>query len=81
MKIKVEIIIGFISSGKSNFINYMLQEEELQNETIVVIQDEFGECEIKINLNNSKQQNKIIVIKNNEDKEINQDYCILNTTG
>ena len=74
MNIKVEIVIGFIGSGKTSFINSMLQGEELKNETIVVIQDEFGECEIDSDLNNEKQQSQIVVIKNNGDKEINGDY-------
>lgn len=74
MNIKVEIVIGFLGSGKTSFINSMLQGEELQNETIVVIQDEFGNCEIKNNLNNFKKENKIIVIKNEENKEICADY-------
>ena len=64
MNIKVEIVMGFLGSGKTSFINSMLQGEELKNETIVVIQDEFGECEIEFDLNNEKQQSQIIVIKN-----------------
>ena len=71
MKAKVEIVIGFLGSGKTSFINSMLQEEELQDEIIVVIQDEFGNCEIKNNLNN---ENQIIVIKNDKNKEIDGDY-------
>jgi uncharacterized membrane protein YraQ (UPF0718 family) len=74
MNIKVEIVIGFLGFGKTSFINSMLQSEELQNEIIVVIQDEFGKCEIIDNLNNQKQQSQIIVIKNEETKEINADY-------
>ena len=74
MNIKVEIVIGFLSSGKTSFINSMLRSEEIQNETIVVIQDEFGKCEIDPDLNNEKYQEKIIVIKNEEDKEIDVDY-------
>ncbi|EKQ57226.1 MULTISPECIES: permease [unclassified Clostridium] len=71
MNIKVEIVIGFLGSGKTSFINSRLQGEELQNKIIVVIQDEFGNCEIK---NNSNNQNQIIVMKNDEDEEINADY-------
>lgn len=74
MNIKAEIVIGFLGSGKTSFINSMLQGEELQDEIIVVLQDEFGECEINSNLNNEKQKNEIIVIKNHGDKEINEDY-------
>lgn len=71
MKIKVEIVSGFLGSGKTSFINSMLQEEKLQGEIIVVIQDEFGNCEIKDDLNN---QNQIIVIKSDRDKGINGDF-------
>jgi len=74
MNIKVEIVIGFLGSGKTSFINSMLQGEEIQNEIIVVIQDEFGNCEIDSDLNNEKQQREIRVIKNDGDKEINADY-------
>ncbi|MBW6411198.1 permease [Clostridium weizhouense] len=73
MKIKIEIVMGFLGSGKTNFINSMLQQEELQNESIVVIQDEFGKCEIESDFNNHKSS-KIIVIKNDEGKEIDVDY-------
>ena len=34
MNIKVEIVIGFLGSGKTSFINSMLKGEELQNEII-----------------------------------------------
>ncbi|WP_309451065.1 permease [Clostridium sp.] len=71
MNTKVEIVIGFLGSGKTSFINSKLQGEELQDGTIVVIQDEFGNCEIKNSLNN---QNQIIVIKTGEDEEISADY-------
>jgi len=74
MNIKIEIVIGFLGSGKTSFINSMLQSEEIQNETIVVIQDEFGQYEIESDLNNEKQQRKIILIKNDVGKEINADY-------
>lgn len=74
MTIKVEIVLGFLGSGKTSFINSMLQSEDLQNETIVVIQDEFGKCEIESDLNNQKQNSQIIVIKNDEDTGINGDY-------
>ncbi len=74
MKLKVEIVIGFLGSGKTSFINHMLREEELQNEVIVVIQDEFGNKEVKNNYNDLNHQNKLIVIKNDENKELSTDY-------
>ena len=45
MKIKIEIILGLLESGKTNFINYMLESDEIYDETIVVIQDEFGQTD------------------------------------
>ncbi|EKQ57232.1 MULTISPECIES: permease [unclassified Clostridium] len=74
MNIKVEIVLGFLESGKTTFINSMLKSDELQNETIVVIQDEFGKCEIKADFNNSKRNNKIIAIKNDGNGDITANY-------
>lgn len=74
MNIKIEIIMGFLESGKTNFINSMLKGDELKNETIVIIQDEFGQCEINTDLNNSKNKNKITVIKNYGNDDLNVDY-------
>jgi len=71
MKVKIEIVIGFLDSGKTSFINSMLQSEELKNEIIVVFQDEFGEKEIEKVAAALGQNNEIIVIKNEEDKQIN----------
>lgn len=74
MTIKIEIVLGFLGAGKTSFINSMLQSEDLLNETILVIQDEFGECEIQSDLNNQKKNIQTIVIKKDEDTEINEDY-------
>lgn len=71
MKTKVEIVTGFLSSGKTTFINSMLQRKKFRNEIIVVIQDEFGNCEIKDNLDNQKQ---VIIIKTDKNKAINEDF-------
>ncbi|MDR3597666.1 permease [Clostridium sp.] len=74
MNIKVEIVLGFLGSGKTNFINSMLKSDELQNETIVIIQNEFGKCEIRSDFNNSKRNNKIIAIKNDGNDNITANY-------
>lgn len=72
MKTKIEIISGFLESGKTNFINSMLKNNELQNETIVIIQDEFGQTEIKDEFFNSNKNIKVINLIDNSDKEINE---------
>lgn len=64
MKIEIEIVTGFLSSGKTKFINSMIEGGELEEETIVVIQDEFGESEI------NTVEDKVIVVKNNIDNNI-----------
>lgn len=74
MKTKIEIILGCLESGKTSFINSMLKSDELQNETIVIIQDEFGQTEIKDEFNNSKENMKIITLINNSNEEINEAY-------
>ncbi|ABR36770.1 permease [Clostridium beijerinckii] len=71
MKANVEIVLGFLGSGKTRFINSMLKRKELQDEAIVVIQDEFGDCQIQDDLNN---KNPIVVINVDKNKEIDESY-------
>lgn len=74
MKTKIEIILGFLESGKTNFINSMIKNCDLQNETIVVIQDEFGQSKIKNEFINSNENMNIINIENTSNEEINEKY-------
>lgn len=74
MKTKINIILGFLGSGKTSFINSMLEKDEFENETIVIIQDEYGETEIKDDFINSTENQTIIKIKNNCSNEINPNY-------
>lgn len=74
MKTKIEIILGFLQSGKTSFINYMLKNDELQNETIVIIQDEFGQTEIQDEFHKSSKNIKIINMQNNSHEEINKNF-------
>lgn len=74
MKIKVNIIIGFLESGKTSFINSMLRRDKFENETIVIIQDEFGQSEIKSKYNYSTSNVKVIIIKNEVNEKINEQY-------
>lgn len=74
MKTKIEIILGFLQSGKTNFINSMIKNCDLQNEIIVVIQDEFGQSKIKNEFINSNENMNIINIENTSNEEINEKY-------
>lgn len=46
MSVKVEIIQGFLESGKTSFINSMLKNDEMSNKNIVIILNEYGEKEV-----------------------------------
>lgn len=75
MKIKIELILGLLESGKTNFINSMLESDEFYNETIVVIQDEFGQTNINYpNDKISKKNINLITIEHNTDDDINENY-------
>lgn len=76
MKTKIDIVLGFLGFGKTSFINSMLQIDEFENETIIIIQDEFGETEIEDKFFNSNKDIKIIVIKNNSYEDINKNYIL-----
>lgn len=75
MKIKIELILGLLESGKTNFINSMLESNEFYNETIVVIQDEFGQTDINYHNDKiSKKNINLITIEHNTDDVINENY-------
>lgn len=75
MKIKIELILGLLESGKTNFINSMLESDEFYNETIVVIQDEFGQTDINYHNDKiSKKNINLITIEHNTDDVINENY-------
>ncbi len=74
MKTKIDIVLGFLGSGKTNFINSMLKTNEFRNEKIIIIQDEFGQANIQDKFLNSSEDTKIINIKNNSNKEVNETY-------
>ncbi len=46
MKTQIDIITGFLGSGKTTFINGIFEKERLLNKKIVIIQCESGEIEI-----------------------------------
>ncbi|MBU3190854.1 hypothetical protein KPL51_15090 [Clostridium bowmanii] len=47
MKTKIDIISGFLGSGKTTLIKKLLKEK-LHSENIVIIENEFGEIETAI---------------------------------
>lgn len=69
MIINIEIILGFLESGKTNFINSMITNKEIQNEIILIIQNEFGCTELD---SSNHPDNKIILLENED--EITEDY-------
>lgn len=74
MKTKIEIILGFLESGKTSFINTMLLSNEINDETVVVIMDEFGVNDIYNNLDLEKKNVNLIILENNIDNDINETY-------
>lgn len=52
-RVEVELITGFISSGKTKFINYLLDETWIEGERILIIQCEKGNTEIMYNSANN----------------------------
>jgi len=64
MKVKIDIVLGLICSGKTTFINYLLKSGQIEDETIVIIQSENG----RTGIDNSSVENKIIVINGEASK-------------
>ncbi len=57
MKIKVDILLGFLNSGKTTLINLFLNSGEIEDELVVIIQYENGKEKIV------KRSKNVIVIK------------------
>jgi len=80
MNIQVDIVTGFLGSGKTTLINSMLQKDTCAGETTVVIQNEWGEKEIDdeilknpdIHLEKRTRQNSLDALFF---AEILQQYC------
>uniref|UniRef100_UPI00374F90E2 GTP-binding protein n=1 Tax=Clostridium baratii TaxID=1561 RepID=UPI00374F90E2 len=49
-KVKVEIITGFLSSGKTTFINSLVNKTLIKNEKIVILLCEQGSTSVDITL-------------------------------
>ena len=54
MKVKLDIVTGFLGSGKSVFINNIIAETITNDEKVVVIQLEDGETKIRKDFINVK---------------------------
>ncbi|MBE6047664.1 MAG: permease [Clostridium sp.] len=67
MKIKVDIILGFLGSGKTSLINSFLSCKQLQDERVVVIQYEKGHTSV-LDMNN------VQIIKRNMDEKLDREY-------
>ncbi len=71
MKIDVDIITGFLGSGKTKIINSMIESQKLSKDRTVIIQCETGETEICVNF----LQDKNVYIENlNKQNSIDAKY-------
>jgi G3E family GTPase len=73
MKIKteIEIVTGFIGSGKTSLINALLKNTLVPGERVVVIQCEAGEKNISLK---DYPKNKIIIKEQDSSKELTSEY-------
>jgi G3E family GTPase len=71
MKADIEIVTGFIGSGKTTFINALIQDTIVDNEKIVIIQCETGETKIEVKLQNHRA---VIVKSCDEEKPFTEEY-------
>jgi len=58
IKTEIEIVTGFLSSGKTTFINALLENSLISEEVVIIIQGEIGNTEIK---KIDKPKSKLIV--------------------
>lgn len=66
MKIKIDILLGFLGSGKTTFINSLLKNKEYRESNIFIIQEEKGKIKLETEKINSafKENIEIYDIKN-----------------
>ncbi|MGL4107830.1 permease [Clostridium sp. LP20] len=67
MKIKVNIFLGMLGSGKTTVINSLINSDKHKDENILIIQDESGRNEIDF----SKRNKDVIVLKTKTNEGIN----------
>ncbi|MBD7912147.1 permease [Clostridium cibarium] len=68
MKIKVDILMGFLGSGKTTLIKSFIENGGLRDETVVIVQYESGKTTIK----EEKFNNKIIIMQRKIDEPFNK---------
>ncbi|MFW2488993.1 GTP-binding protein [Clostridium chromiireducens] len=67
MKINIEIVTGFLSSGKTTFINSLLNESQVEGEKVLIFQLEQGKMRI------SEFNNSIKVQAVNDVRDLNEE--------
>ena len=65
-KVKIEIVTGFLSSGKTTFINSLINKTLIKNEKIVILLCEQGSTSVDITLE-KKENINVKYIKVNEE--------------
>lgn len=71
MKADVELVTGFIGSGKTSFINALIQDTIIDNEKIVIIQCEAGETKVEAKL----QKHRCVIVKScDEENPFTEEY-------
>lgn len=58
IKTEIEIVTGFLGSGKTTFINALLENSLVSGEIVIIIQGEIGNTEIKVI---EKPKSKLII--------------------
>ncbi|ERI92982.1 hypothetical protein HMPREF1982_01972 [Clostridiales bacterium oral taxon 876 str. F0540] len=71
MKSEIDIVTGFLGSGKTFFINTFLKNTLVPNETVLIVQCEEGQQKINTNLN---VKSKIIVKEYDPSKALTTAY-------
>lgn len=86
MKIHIEVVTGFLGSGKTSFINSLLTESQVEGEKVLVFQLENGEKKITVDnkLIRVQEINGLMNLKNDmicSIKEFNPNRIIIEYNG
>ncbi|MBE6049903.1 MAG: permease [Clostridium sp.] len=69
MRIKVDILLGFLGSGKTTFIKSILQKREESSESIVVIQNESGKEDMNLG-----EKEGVFLVKRDMDESFDKKF-------